>query len=129
MGIPRPFEPRVPTRSTRRTFSVRAVAPGPGRCRAAFQPLVEHEHFAGPGLEVGRPVAEAEVARAVERREEGGPGELAVAPVEVDGEAAPRLEALDRPAGPGPGEGGQELDLAGVALEEHLGDAGGAAEV
>src|SRR5207248_6263175 len=48
---------------------------------------------------------------------------------EVDLEAAAGAEAADCAGGPGRGEGGEQVEFAGVALEEHLGDAGGEAEV
>jgi hypothetical protein len=69
----------------------------------------------------------------IQRRREGVVGLAGSARMlnlrHVDVEAAAGAEAGDVAVGPGGGEGGEEVDLSGVALEEHLGDAGGAAEV
>ena len=74
-------------------------------------------------------VSEADLAGVSELGMQDGASQLAVLPVEVHHEAAARAEALDGAVRPGAGQGGQELDLAVVALQEHLGDAGGRAEV
>jgi len=47
-----------------------------------------------------------------------------VFPGDVKLEAAAGAEASDVACGPGAREEGQDVNLAGVALEEHLGDAG-----
>ena len=75
------------------------------------------------------PVAIANLARLVGEIADAGALELALGPVDLNLESAAGPEALDGAVGPGFRERGQELDFAGVALEQHLGDAGGAAEV
>ena len=58
-----------------------------------------------------------------------GAGQAAVGEVDVDGEVASGAESADASGGPRCGEGGEEVDASGMALEEHFGYAGRASEV
>src|SRR5690606_6984200 len=60
---------------------------------------------------------------------EPGGGELAVLPRKVDGDAAAGAQAGDRAVAPGGRQRGQKLEFAALRLEQHFGNAGGAAEV
>ena len=62
---------------------------------------------------------------------DGNEGGITIgAPLEAYGEIAAALEALDATAIlPLVGQGGQDVEHARVALEQHLGDAGRSAEV
>ncbi len=81
----------------------------------------------GAGDGHGRGGAEAEVA--AELGMDHGASKFSLGPGKIDGEAAAGFQAGDGAAGPGGGQGGEELEDAGVALHEHLGEAGGVAEV
>ena len=74
-------------------------------------------------------VSQADLAGVPKLGMEHGASQLAVLPGEVHHVAAACAEPLDGAVRPGAGQGGKELDAAVVALEEHLGDAGGRAEV
>ncbi len=71
----------------------------------------------------------AHLAWAAAERADRGTGGLVGAPLEVHFEASASAPSLHVPPRPGFGEGGEEADLAGVALEEQLRDPRRAAEV
>src|SRR5205823_4719154 len=73
-------------------------------------------------------IAQPHCAEAAVVREERGVGELAGAPGKVDLETAARPQAFHRAGRPGGGEGGEQVELVILALQQHLGDAGSAAE-
>lgn len=55
-------------------------------------------------------------------------GEFAGSPCQIDFKGAACAEAVDGAGVPGLWERGEEFDFAGMGLEEHFGEAGGAAE-
>lgn len=52
-------------------------------------------------------------------------GDLSGLPLDIDDESPPCPQSPYRALGPRGGQGGQEMDFAGVTLEQHFADAGG----
>ena len=74
-------------------------------------------------------IAVAQSAGISGKRADGGRDEFAVFPLDIDFETAAGAKAFYRAVGPGLGQRGQNFDLAGVALQQHFGDARRAAEI
>ena len=58
-----------------------------------------------------------------------GGSQLPILPGDVHRDVAARAQTFHRACGPGLRQRREQLDFAGVALQQHLGDAGGAAKV
>jgi hypothetical protein len=79
--------------------------------------------------QVARDCAIAKSTEAARERTHDGVGELTVLPLHIQFETTTGTKPLDRAVGPGLGQGRQQFNLTRTALQEHLADAGGAAEV
>src|SRR5579883_821203 len=79
----------------------------------------------GAGLQAG----DSDVIGSAEFGAQAGYLQEAVAPHHVNFEPASGAEAFEAAVGPGFRKGGEERDFAGVALDQHFSDAGGASEI
>ena len=86
---------------------------------------VPSERFAGGRMHVADAVLIAHAHWIAGLRVNDGSGELAVFPFQIHGESAAGTQAAHRTARPFLRQGGQQMEFAGMGLQQHLRDGGG----
>jgi hypothetical protein len=89
----------------------------------------QRDLFAGAGVNRKNILAGANGNGAGAARQQPRRHKSAVRPNNVNGQAAPRFQAPHGAFGPGGGQGREQVQLSGVALQQHFGNARREAEI
>src|SRR6478672_417147 len=89
----------------------------------------KRDHLAGNGFVFFYVFSTAHHQRAAFGGGDSGGEQCSRAPFQIDFEAAAGADAADLAFGPRGGQRGEQVELAGVALQQHLAEAGGGPEI
>src|SRR5439155_2255237 len=94
-----------------------------------MQICIKNQRASFVGLELDDFVSESNLAWIPQQRSNRRAAELAVLPLQINLEPAPRSQALDRAIRPRLRQRGKQRQFSGMTLQQHLGHGVGAAEV